>query len=58
MKEPKRNRFHSLCPYFAMFPESFVEWVEDRVRLNWDWYRAVSRLLQRRHLLAPPGSGE
>jgi len=26
--EPKRNRFHSLCPYFAMFPESFVEtWV-------------------------------
>ena len=27
--EPKRNRFHSLCPYFAMFPESFVEtWVE------------------------------
>ena len=25
----KRNRFHSLCPYFAMFPESFVEtWVD------------------------------
>ena len=23
-----RNRFHSICPYFAMFPESFVEhWV-------------------------------
>jgi hypothetical protein len=23
-----RNRFHSLCPYFAMFPETFVEhWV-------------------------------
>ena len=23
-----RNRFHSLCPYFAMFPEAFVEaWV-------------------------------
>ena len=21
----QRNRFHSLCPYFAMFPESFVE---------------------------------
>ncbi len=20
-----RHRFHSLCPYFAMFPESFVE---------------------------------
>jgi len=28
----------------------------DRVRLSWDWYRAVSRLLQRRHLLALPGS--
>jgi hypothetical protein len=24
-----RNRFHALCPYFAMFPESFAEtWVE------------------------------
>jgi adenine-specific DNA methylase len=24
-----RHRFHSICPYFAMFPESFVEtWVE------------------------------
>ena len=24
-----RHRFHALCPYFAMFPESFVEtWVE------------------------------
>src|SRR5262249_22309324 len=23
-----RNRFHSICPYFAMFPEQFVEeWV-------------------------------
>ena len=20
-----RHRFHSICPYFAMFPESFVE---------------------------------
>ncbi len=29
MSEPKRNRFHSLCSYFAMFPESFVEtWLE------------------------------
>ncbi len=25
----KRNRFHSVCPYFAMFPESFAEyWVK------------------------------
>jgi DNA methylase len=25
-----RHRFHALCPYFAMFPESFVErWVGD-----------------------------
>jgi DNA methylase len=24
-----RNRFHALCPYFAMFPESFAEaWIE------------------------------
>ena len=23
-----RHRFHSLCPYFAMFPESFAEkWI-------------------------------
>lgn len=29
MSEPIRHRFHALCPYFAMFPESFVErWVE------------------------------
>lgn len=28
-----RNRFHSLCPYFAMFPESFVErWVGELTR--------------------------
>ena len=20
-----RHRFHSICPYFAMFPETFVE---------------------------------
>lgn len=33
MKEPKRNRFHSLCPYFAMFPESFAEtWIERLTR--------------------------
>jgi len=26
---PVRNRFHALCPYFAMFPESFAEtWIE------------------------------
>jgi hypothetical protein len=25
-----RHRFHSLCPYFAMFPESFAqEWIEN-----------------------------
>ena len=24
-----RHRFHSLCPYFAMFPETFAErWIE------------------------------
>ena len=24
-----RHRFHALCPYFAMFPESFVEtWID------------------------------
>ena len=24
-----RHRFHSLCPYFAMFPESFAsDWIE------------------------------
>ncbi|MFM7986265.1 MAG: DNA methyltransferase, partial [Candidatus Fonsibacter sp.] len=24
-----RHRFHSICPYFAMFPEAFVaKWVE------------------------------
>ena len=29
MTAPNRNRFHALCPYFAMFPESFAEvWVD------------------------------
>lgn len=29
MKGPARHRFHSMCPYFAMFPETFVQkWVE------------------------------
>lgn len=29
MTAPGRHRFHSLCPYFAMFPEAFVQrWVE------------------------------
>lgn len=28
-----RHRFHAICPYFAMFPESFVEkWVETITR--------------------------
>ena len=28
-----RHRFHSLCPYFAMFPESFAEkWIERLTR--------------------------
>lgn len=27
--EPMRHRFHAICPYFAMFPEAFVEtWVD------------------------------
>jgi len=26
MATPTRNRFHSICPYFAMFPESFPEY--------------------------------
>lgn len=30
-----RNRFHSICPYFAMFPESFVEtWVDRLTKRN------------------------
>src|SRR5262245_18018387 len=32
-----RNRFHSLCPYFAMFPETFAEeWIE-RLTRRGDW---------------------
>jgi len=28
-----RNRFHALCPYFAMFPESFAErWITELTR--------------------------
>ena len=28
-----RNRFHALCPYFAMFPEGFAErWIEELTR--------------------------
>lgn len=27
---PQRHRFHAICPYFAMFPETFVQrWVEE-----------------------------
>ncbi len=30
-----RNRFHSLCPYFAMFPEAFAEkWIAHLTRPN------------------------
>lgn len=30
-----RHRFHSLCPYFAMFPESFAEtWIERLTKRN------------------------
>ncbi len=30
-----RHRFHSICPYFAMFPESFAEqWLERLTRRN------------------------
>lgn len=36
MSEPKRNRFHSLCSYFAMFPESFVETWLDRLSSRGD----------------------
>ena len=29
----KRHRFHALCPYFAMFPETFVAtWVDRLTR--------------------------
>jgi len=29
MTSPTRHRFHSLCPYFAMFPERFAEtWID------------------------------
>lgn len=39
-----RHRFHSLCPYFAMFPESFAEtWIE--------------RLTKPRDLILDPFSG-
>lgn len=32
-----RNRFHALCPYFAMFPESFAErWIGDLTKRG-DW---------------------
>lgn len=31
-----RHRFHSLCPYFAMFPESFVETWLDRLTMPGD----------------------
>ena len=28
-----RHRFHSMCPYFAMFPESFAErWIKRLTR--------------------------
>ena len=28
-----RHRFHALCPYFAMFPESFAEnWIKRLTR--------------------------
>lgn len=33
MTESRRNRFHALCPYFAMFPESFAKtWIERLTR--------------------------
>ena len=32
-----RNRLHALCPYFAMFPESFAErWIDELTEPN-DW---------------------
>lgn len=37
MSEPKRNRFHSLCSYFAMFPESFVETWLNRISKPGDY---------------------
>ena len=31
--KPVRHRFHALCPYFAMFPESFAEkWIDRLTR--------------------------
>ncbi len=41
---PKRHRFHAICPYFAMFPETFVE-------------RWVERLTEPGDLVADPFSG-
>ncbi len=33
MVTPTRNRFHSICPYFAMFPETFPEqWISQLTR--------------------------
>lgn len=39
-----RHRFHSLCPYFAMFPESFAE--------TW-----IDRLTKRKDVVLDPFSG-
>ena len=39
-----RHRFHALCPYFAMFPETFVE----------EW---VGRLTKRGDLVVDPFCG-
>ena len=33
----------------------YVEMVDDRYRVHWTWFRAVTRFLQRRHLLAAQG---
>ena len=35
---------------------SYIERQDDRYRVRWDWYRAVTVFLERRHLLV--GKGE
>ena len=34
---PKRHPLHAICPYFAMFPESFVREHVDMLSKKGDW---------------------
>ncbi|HMR05475.1 MAG TPA: hypothetical protein PKA88_06845, partial [Polyangiaceae bacterium] len=39
---------------YALF-RGYLEQVGDRYRVTWSWFRAITRVLQRRHLLAGGG---